>query len=254
MGRGEFWCARSDDGAIGVQARLGGNDGNLDVSWMTAIAAKVGAHRVGIYSETNKIVIKVDGEPILIPFGRAIPIGDREGFLGRDENGLYISWPGYRPLLAINQDGDFLSAEFKVWNYQDSAEYSGLWGRIQGTTWNDLWTTSGIELQTPVTFQMLYGEFRNGWRVTSADSLFDYKADESTDGFFNSNTPTKIVTTETLTEEQKTNATQICTEAGVTDATILSTCILDVALTNNSAFASAAFRVKTPSRVITVQQ
>ena len=105
-------------------------------------------------------------------------------------------------------------------------------------------------LPQPLPFADLYGRFADSWRVTAANSLFDYAPGESTDTFTDSTFPRLAVTLDMLPAELVAQATALVDEAGITDPTVRAAAILDLALTGDLSFlASAAIPVEPKATV-----
>jgi hypothetical protein len=78
----------------------------------------------------------------------------------------------------------------------------------------------------------------NTWRVSQAESLFDYGPGESTASFTDVHFPYPPAHTPSAVQQQQ--AQQLCQTAGVTNPIFLKGCITDVAATGDASFAQSA--------------
>jgi hypothetical protein len=82
-----------------------------------------------------------------------------------------------------------------------------------------------------------HGPFSDGWRVTPEESLLPYAPGEDTTTHTDRTFPDAPATVDTLTAERRAAALEACTRAGVTAQPWLDSCVLDVGLTGQPAFA-----------------
>ena len=113
-------------------------------------------------------------------------------------------------------------------------------GNMDGKWENDLTSADGSVLNIEeLSYENLYDDFGDSWRIHQADSLFDYDAGESTETFTDLDFPAEVVNLESLSEEERQDAEQVCRDSGVTKEPFLTACVLDVALTGDPGFAEA---------------
>ena len=110
---------------------------------------------------------------------------------------------------------------------------TGLLGNFDGDNKNDLITSTG-SVANPGNFKEFYSTFANSWRITNAQSLFQYEVGKNTESFTDKNFPSQEFE---ISPAQYQIAYKACTEAGVTGEPALSSCIYDVAITQNLAWA-----------------
>ncbi|MBD2568897.1 VWD domain-containing protein [Anabaena lutea FACHB-196] len=107
----------------------------------------------------------------------------------------------------------------------------GLLGNYNGTPNDDFALRNGTVIGGTITDQRLYGDYDDSWRITQANSLFDYTSGQSTTTFTDLNFPPSAIT---LTAQQRADAEQIARNAGITDPNLLENAIVDIALTNGA--------------------
>jgi alpha-tubulin suppressor-like RCC1 family protein len=122
-------------------------------------------------------------------------------------------------------------------------QVEGLLGNDNQDPSDDMALRDGTVLTQPVSFKDIYqrlGSRSTGWRISQSESLFDYEPGKNTDTYTDFNFPPGTIGIENLPTDVRDNAEAICRAAGVVDTETLINCILDVALTGNSAFAKIA--------------
>ncbi len=232
---GEFTLADSDRYGVHVQARLAPSP-TPDISYLDRVALELGDSRVEFTGST----MSVDGVTTTLAAGHALSFGERRHIL-RDSNGAY-------DVLFDGLDGAFLS-----WNngslrlYVPPAANSdliGLLGNADRNPSNDLRLANGTQLPANAAPATLHSDFADSWRIDDAESLFTYGAGESTATFTDVTFPHNIRTVHDLTPDQVATASAQCQAANVPAGPAFSGCVLDLALTADTRFATAAAAVR----------
>ncbi len=110
-----------------------------------------------------------------------------------------------------------------------------------GTVPNDIVTRGGVELAYPdPPFRTFYDTYVNSWRVSMAESLFDYGPGQSTDTFTDLSYPDEPVTAQNLPSAALTRATAVCSQFSLTSPAVHDACLVDVGLTGDADFATEA--------------
>ncbi|WPB73848.1 peptidoglycan DD-metalloendopeptidase family protein [Archangium violaceum] len=244
QGVGEFVVLESTAGApLLVQARQRPLGLSRQVSINTAVAAALGADRVALYvGRTTPLLVNgvetplAEGATLNLTGGGTVSLrGSRYTFTWPASTGEHMDVElasdhlDLHPALPASRKG----------------EVRGLFGDFNGDRSDDVATRTGTVLSSP-TFQEFHGTFVESWRVTEAESLFDYASGESTDTFTDRTFPSQFVGTRDLPDDQRTAARAVCTSRGITDATLLDACTLDVALSGNANFANSAAAAQPP--------
>jgi Bacterial Ig-like domain (group 3) len=269
QGAGEFISLRDRDGAE-IQTRQTpiattalGTDGHDDlstcVSLNTAVAARVGDHRVtyepnlsGIPDPTG-LQLRIDGVlTALGPFGINLGNSARvvQSLTGGD---LEIDFPDGKMLFVAPQ---FWTTYGKWYLNVDvsntgliSTDGGALLGGIAGPIPDGSWIPalpSGASMgpmpaALPQRYSELYHKFADAWRVTKKDSLFDYAPGTSTDTFTDKAWPLEKAPC-VVPEKRPVEPIGIeIAEAAcrrVADPNRHSDCVFDVRTTGNPGFAT----------------
>lgn len=244
---GEFVLAESMSGDLVVQARQEPWGSSETVAINTAVAMNVAGDRVGVYAErssalyVNSEATELSGSSLSLPNGGTVT----------NEGDLYlVTWPDGSVFSAtlrgsiLNIGGELAEAR--------RGQMTGLLGDYDGDRADDIRTRDGALLEAPVDFADLYGDYGDSWRISQAESLFDYEAGEDTETYTVAGFPSRFVSADTLSEEDYEAARSICEAAGVTDPVALENCILDVATTGDESFAEDGLNVPESSGVLEV--
>jgi hypothetical protein len=263
---GEFWLSQSTDGHFQVQARQRQVPGQQNVSLNTAVAMQVGDQRVAIYSQDfpdGRSPVWVDGVPIPLDDG-TLPL--LNGRLQRSGRNYTVTWAsGEEVAVREIQAGGarFLNITPYV-PRQEAGQLVGLLGDLNGNPADDLRDRGGQIVPTqdvyaPVTqlidrvidvplplnqlqtafFDQLYRQYGDSWRITQAESLFDYGPGQTTDTFSDQGFPNRYPSLAGVAPAQIREATQLCQDADIEPA-FLEGCVFDVAATGQPDFLAAA--------------
>lgn len=238
QGAGEFVLTRGTD--LEVQVRQQPLSVTAAVSFNTAVATRVGLHRVGIYAQRPQ-PLWIDGQPVAsTTFSATWP----EGTVTRQASVYEISWSDGTRLKAFAGQSHL---DLKLWAAPSRAgTLRGLMGNFDGSPQNEFLDRQGVTLAQPLSFLDLKHTFLHGWRITQAESLFDYEAGQSTETFTDLQFPLQHTSAEALPPSVREQAAQACTAAGVTSPTLLPSCILDVGLTGDSSYTSSSLLAAPP--------
>jgi hypothetical protein len=206
------------------------------VSVNEAVATRMGGNRVAVCLPPMGLVI--NGDPEQLDDGESLSL----------PSDVSVTRTGNAYVIA-RQGGDIVRAEVKDgWidvfvGVAPESQVRGLLGNANGDTGDDIAIFDGPVLVQPVSFADLYQRYGDSWRVSSDETLlFDCGGEEIEPGI-----PQEPFYANDLNPDQFRRARQICTEAGVEDATLLDACILDVAVLGTEA-ATVFTRLPTPSR------
>jgi hypothetical protein len=239
---GEFVAARDPAGGFEVQARQEPVVQSRRVSVNTAVAMAVAGDRVQVSlagrtgSAQYELVLAVDGQPrelgpVQLPAGGAVDV-----VASRRGRSVVVSWPDGSVVTAtaVGRGG----IRYTV---QPAAEHagalSGLLGDFDGDPGNDIRPAGGDPVTEP-TFDLLYPDLADSWRVDEPTSLFTYPPGAGPETYADRSFPDADVRPDLLPNREMAEA--LCRRLGVTDPALLITCTLDVALTGLPDFAAAA--------------
>jgi hypothetical protein len=246
---GEFVAVKSNAGDLEIQTRQGAYFGSRTVAVNTAVAMKVAGVRLGFYLDHGSLVVHRDGTAVSLPLGNTqLPGGGRVNHAVDPLRGdsFAVVWPDGSAawVVQVGRWGLQLSVQPRA---ARTGTLTGLLGSYDGDKTNDVSTVDGKVLAQPPSFDDLYHTYAPGWRVTDANSLFDYAAGTSTKDFTDLSFPDRPSTVDTLAAPARDAAQAVCALLGVIDPGVVADCVLDVASTGQAMFAVNAMRVQDAS-------
>lgn len=231
QGAGEFVLLRGAAGAVEIQVRYEPlfRDSDYDVSVHTAVAARVGDHRVGWY-DTGEV--RVDGEPVA-GTGR-LALGD--GWLSHDLGATTVGFPDGTVMYLI---GASILVDPSDALRSDGV---GLLGRVEPGGFPVPPLPDGTTLPEPpdpdAAFEALYRRFGPAWLVPEGASLFDYREGETSSGYFLPDFPQRARSLLDLNALDA--ALRLAGEAecgSIDDARLFFRCVFDVGVTGDATWA-----------------
>ena len=259
MAAGEFTLVQAKSRDLEVQVRQQPYPGSRVVSVTTAVAMGVAGDRVVVF-KGSPLQVRVNGRPVLVtqqalrlPHGGSVRIAPSEfkGFPGQ----LEVAWPDGTIVRTWSAGEEGLTVLVRPAKGR-AGQLRGLLGNFDGTPGNDFVTRGGARLDPTVIrsgyggapYRVLYRSFGDSWRVGRARSLFDYAPGQSTASFTRRVFPEPIPPVRTASKADLDRAKVVCRRLGVKDPAILAGCIVDVALTRDVGFATAAARLQRTAR------
>ncbi|MBU1424814.1 MAG: tandem-95 repeat protein [Gammaproteobacteria bacterium] len=165
----------------------------------TAVAARVGKHRVTYQPDTSPnaaggtFVLRVDGVPTTLPVD-GIDLGDG-GRVMAQASGIQIDFPDQTTLMVNTSSWPFYGAWWLHINVFHTSAYEGIMGaRGKGSWLPRLANGSALGMMPAAPhdrYVELYVKFADSWRVNKETSLFDYAEGTSTVSFTNKAWPTE---------------------------------------------------------------
>jgi hypothetical protein len=233
---GEFALLRSTDGAVDIQARQEPYGTAGVISTNTAIAAKVGGHKVGVYQTGSGLQAHVDGAAVDLSSG-PMDLGNGARIVAVDK-GFEIDFPDGTKMwtLAVAKYG--INAQIKP---SDSlrTDGQGLLGTIVPGGLGVPLLPDGTRLpaatDAQARFDVVYGQFADAWRVTDSTSLFDYDSGKTTANY--TIKPYPLTTPAALTTGQTAAGNTAC--AAIADQGLHDNCVFDVAISGDAGFAGS---------------
>lgn len=272
QGAGEFVTLRDPDG-LEIQTRQApipttfapgpdNHDGLATcVSLNTAVAARVGKHRVtyepnlsGV-PDPSGLQLRVDGSLTTVgPHG--IDLGGGGRIMNTSAPGaLEIDFPDETALFVIPGWWPAASTWYLNVDVAHTPALQGVLGVIPQTSWLPALPDGASIGPMPNAlhdrYLALYGKFADAWRVTNKTSLFDYAAGTSTDTFTMRDWPLEqppcvIPNKEPVRPASRAVAERAC--QALTDLNMHNNCVFDVMVTGNPGFA-ATYRISQQIRV-----
>lgn len=270
QGAGEFVTLR-DPGGMEIQTRqtpiattffpaADAHDGLATcVSINTAVAARVGKHRVtwepnldGV-PDPSGLQLRIDGAlTTLTPQGMALGTGGRVA--PSAGGGLEVDFPDGKTLLATpewwaSQGKWYLNVDIShlgLVSDEDGAFGRGIAGAIANGSWLPALPNGAsmgpMPASLPARYDALYGKFADAWRVTDKDSLFDYAPGTSTATFIlkdwpKQDPPCAVPNTKPVEPASEAVAEAVCQR--VRDENRRSDCVFDVRVSGNPGFAKS---------------
>jgi subtilisin family serine protease len=247
QGVGEFVLVESDADDLTIQVRQEPWGSSRRVSVNTAVATEIGGQRVAVYAnETTPLWI--DGVPVPLSDGESISVGSGQVIRSGDK------------VVEIYPSGDHLQVRLRAGRMDvevfltpdRSGSVAGLLGNADGDTGDDIAMRGGSVFAQPITFGELYGGYADSWRISSAESLFDYGAGESTSTFTDLSFPDATASAGSLEPAVYDAALEECQAAGLTDPFLLDACVIDVGLTGDDGFVDDSAAAGAPDRSLGV--
>jgi hypothetical protein len=240
---GEVIATKSATDDFELQARFAAVPNQRRVSIAVAVAMRVAGHRVTMYRTTTAkgMEVRIDGTPTTIPAApRALPAGGTIGTYGTDDS-VTVAWPD-GTLAIVHAVGVF--PEYYRFLVEVGIAPSrrghvvGMLGDADGNTTNDLVTRAGQAMGQNPPFATFYGTYVNSWRVSMAETLFDYGAGQSTDTFTDLTFPDAPATPQTLSAAALAKATAVCGQFSLQAGAVTNACLVDVGITGDADFAT----------------
>jgi hypothetical protein len=240
---GEFTLVKSQSGHFNVQTRQRAE--GESVSLNSAVAMWVNGDRVCYYASTfpdgnRSTPFRVDGQAIYIENGTYFL--NHGGTITATRSDYIVTWPtGERVKLdrGVFGSGDFVNVAVEIFPCNDT--YFGVLGNANGRQNDDFdvngrmpnMNTGVFASNDPTSQAMerqylayLAQDYANQWRVSQAESLFDYGFGQSTTSFTDITFPRVHQTIGDLPQSDRDRARRNCERQGFTGAA-LNACIYD---------------------------
>ena len=235
---GEFTLIEALSGdPLSVQVRYRPVEGSDLATRTTAIAADVDGTRL-VFDLDALSLIKVDGADLDIAAGGSLPIGTAGGEIYFDGE-VYTLVFSSGDQIRITARDSFLDLSVGLLPGRD---VHGLLGNGDGDTANDLALRDGTVLSQPISFDDLYGAYAESWRITDADSLFDYEAGQGTADFTDLSFPAGMVSLDDIPADLLAAAQAAA--AGIEDPSVRDAAILDYLYSGDADYIDAAAGVE----------
>ncbi|TVR04573.1 MAG: hypothetical protein EA398_01695 [Deltaproteobacteria bacterium] len=240
QGAGEFLLVEATEGApFVVQTRQEPADGVCPwVAVNTGVAMHVAGTRVALYAD-EAVALHVDG--VAVDSAGVLAL-DGGGTVERvEEERWVVRWPGGERVAVHRRSGARslqLDVQVALPDHR-RGQVRGLLGNFNGDPSDDLMTREGRVLEPPVRWEALTGTFGQSWRISEAESLFDYFGEQSWAMFVNEAFPGERTRIEDLPEEDRAFAERTCTDRGIGNEVAWRACVLDVGCTGEIVFADS---------------
>lgn len=226
---GDFILTRAtDDAEYEVQARFVSLSSAVSVT--EAMATSVDGNTISLEADGGEGTLLVNGEITTIADGNSITVGTGS-----------ISRTGQRyDIDHGNEDSTFIDVFSSFINVTPSpslsrtrGEIEGLLGNANGNPIDDFQLADGTILSTPLSSELLYGDYATSWLIDESTSLLPGLPEQYV-------APTRIITIDSLPETLRLSAEAAVDALGISNQVLREAAILDFALTNNEEFIEAA--------------
>ncbi|MEO6350653.1 MAG: hypothetical protein ABIP53_08375 [Candidatus Limnocylindrales bacterium] len=245
---GEYTLLRSTDGTIEIQGRQVPYPDVRDASITTALAWKVGGHRIGMYAQqgSDTYSLRLDGNVVDPRAQGTTDLGDGAA-LTLLARGIEVAYGDGTITTAFFHGNGFADALDIQIAPSDAlkAQGTGLLGpTAAGSELPALPDGSALPLSADrvTRFTQRYLELGPAWHITDVTSLFDYEPGQTSATFDQPGFPTQDVafTVEELQEQQGVvefqKAAEKCAALGG-DQELIVKCVFDVMATKDPAYA-----------------
>ncbi|WP_157545887.1 nidogen-like domain-containing protein [Hamadaea tsunoensis] len=235
---GEFVAVKSTVDDLQIQVRQAPLAGSRAVAANVAVAYKVNGHRVGVYLGDTGPRILIDGSPVTVTgTPLALPGG---GSIVLSAPGVpTLTWPDGTFVTMDTAGGQLIGLQLSLAESR-RGHVVGLFGDANGANANDLATRDGTILAPGSGTTVLYGPFSQSWRLSQAESLFDYGAGQDTTTFTDLAFPYGYINVADVPAANRQAAIAACQAAGIQPGPLFDSCVLDVIITGDVNLATAA--------------
>jgi hypothetical protein len=242
---GEYVLLRSHDGSMEIQGREVPYPGISDTSINTALAWKVGTHRVTMYSHGDRYEARLDGKALDPVATGTLDLGQGAA-LTLLADGVEVAFPdGTITTALFHGNGIDGALDLEIAPSADLKQGTvGLLGPIgKGSELPVMPDGTALPLSTDrgTRYQQRYAQLGPAWHVTAQSSLFEYDAGQSTTTFDKPGFPSTNVAFDVkelearLTAEVAQDAADICNQVQ-DDETLYAACVYDVLATADPNF------------------
>ena len=247
---GEYVLVRStrENDDFEVQARFVPGSAN-NVSIAESTATTIDGHLIEIDAAASGSPLLIDGVAVEVDDFTFVDVGN--GRVYREGSRYTIVYPGSDDevgskdtQVTVTVLSNRLDIRLAIATEQ-LGDLEGLLGDGDGSRGNDVALADGTELSRPFDFDILYGQFRDDWRVKTVDqSLFTYGPGEGPDTHYDPDYPALAITLADLTAEQLAAAQAAALNAGLSpDTPNFENAVLDFALTGDLTFITSSANV-----------
>lgn len=213
-----------------------------DASVNKGIATKMGKTVVEVYVQPNRLLI--DGKARTLADGKSVLLSTGVQVTRHGSSYHITSESGNSVLASINSNPSMSWINTTVGlGRSPSTEAHGLLGNPTGDG-HKLFTSKGVLLNEPVSFDDLYKIYGDSWRVPAGKSLF---AAPTT---IKPGNPVKPLFAKDLTPAQSAHALAVCKAAGISNQDLLDSCVLDTSVLNDDKAVKVFVHALPPRHVI----
>lgn len=226
---GDFVLTRATAGPeYEVQARFSAISSAVSVTH--AMATSLSDMTVSVEVNGDAGLILIDGIERSLDDGGSLAIGT--GSILRAGQS-YVIDHGNGDFTDVDVFSTFLNVSPRPNEARERGSLEGLLGNANGTPADDFRLTDGTILTTPLSVDMLYGEFAESWLVSGSDNLLPGETETFS-------APGRILTIDSLPTQLRLTAEAAVDANGISNPILREAAVLDFALTGNMEFIEAA--------------
>ena len=226
---GDFILAKATAGAeYEVQARFVALSSAVSVT--ESMATSVDGTVISLEANGSEGKLLIDGAVTTIADGNSVNVGS--GSISRIGQRYDIDY-GNGDSTSVDVFSSFINVSPSPSITRNRGEIEGLLGNANGNQSDDFQLDDGTILSTPLSAEILYGDYAASWLVDENASMLPGLPEQYV-------APTRIITIDSLPEILRLNAEAAVDEFGITNPVLREAAILDFALTNNQEFIEAA--------------
>jgi hypothetical protein len=226
---GTFTLAQNSNMTVQTNQVSGAPEGWSGASVNSAVATQMGPDSVAVCASDSDLV--VDGAVTTLASGQTLSLASGDA-IARTGNQYVVTDPqGDSVTAGLNTslDAPYLNVNVGLGTYPEPV--SGLLANAPGTD-NELETSTGTIIGTPVDLTTLYDVYGDSWRVPAPKSLVAVCGGQTQNA-----DPTAPFWADELPLTLENQSQTVCTKDGVQNATLLEACTLDVAVLGDGAAA-----------------
>jgi hypothetical protein len=226
---GTFTLAQNSNVTVQTNQVSGAPEGWSGAAVNSAVATQMGPDTVAVCASDSDLV--VDGAVTELASGQTLDLASGDAIV-RTGNQYVVTDPqGDSVTAGLNSSlgAPYLNVNVGLGTYPEPV--SGLLANAPGTD-NELETSTGAIIDTPVDLTTLYDVYGDSWRVPASQSLVAVCG-----GQLQNADPTAPFWADELPVSLENQSQAVCAKDGVQNATLLEACTLDVAVLGNSAAA-----------------
>jgi hypothetical protein len=236
---GDFLLAETNPDFIVQTRQKSGAPTWPNASVNKAVAMKLGPTRAAVCLDPTRLII--DGQPSDLAPDQSVTLPSGV-HVARSSNVYLFTRPSGENVRAEVNSPGYINVSVNV-GAAPQAKVYGLLGNANGDmSEDDLATRNRIVLAQPLSFADLYHSYSDSWRAGRESLLSNLCGDRDVERSI----PTTTFYAKDLDPRDYERARAVCTNAGITDETLLDACTIDVTVTGTRDAARVFARTRPP--------